>query len=108
MARIQILELPTIYREGGDDETPFVIVVDQAVPQRAVIGVDQPWVDYWQEVADKAGARAVIVTPETVEIPANSHIAYSGEVMTGLDGPDFSSPIAGRVEVRSPRPAYDA
>ena len=69
MARIQILELP----EGASDERPpFVLVVDECPPQRFVIGMEQaPMGDYWREVAVEIGARGVIVTPETVEIPAN-------------------------------------
>lgn len=69
MARLQILELP----EGAADErSPFVLVVDQCFPQRVIIGQgNAPVRDHWQEVADRIGARAVIVTPEMVEIPAN-------------------------------------
>lgn len=69
MARLQILELP----EGtGDDRAPFVLVVDQCIPQRIALGADaRPWNDYWQTIADKIGARGVIVTPETIDIPAN-------------------------------------
>jgi hypothetical protein len=68
MARLQILELP----EGsGDDRPPFVLVVDQCVPQRIILGADAPYRDYWQDLGDKIGARGVIVTPETVDIPAN-------------------------------------
>ena len=68
MARLQILELP----EGdGDDRPPFVLVVDETVPQRAVLSSDTSWRDPWQDIADKIGARGVIVTPETVDIPGN-------------------------------------
>ncbi|MBE1597234.1 hypothetical protein [Streptomyces stelliscabiei] len=69
MARLQILELP----EGtGDDRPPFVLVVDETVPQRIILGQDMPFGDYWQGIADKIGARAAIVTPETVEILGNN------------------------------------
>lgn len=68
MARLQILELP----EGaGDDRPPFVLVVDECAPQRYVIGLDASWQDHWQVLADKIGARGVIVTPDTIDIPAN-------------------------------------
>ncbi|WP_282790921.1 hypothetical protein [Streptomyces sp. CC224B] len=81
MARLQILELP----EGSsDDRPPFVLVVDESMPQRILLGFDNPIRDYWQDIADKIGARAVIVTPETVEIPANDTSAYlceSGEAV---------------------------
>jgi hypothetical protein len=70
MARLQILELP---EAAGDDRPPFVLVVDECAPQRIVIGMDSnPIGDYWQGVADRIGARGVIVTAETVEIPANA------------------------------------
>jgi hypothetical protein len=69
VARLQILELP----EGtGDDRPPFVLVVDETVPQRIILGQDMPFGDYWQGIADKIGARAAIVTPETVEILGNN------------------------------------
>lgn len=69
MARLQILELP----EGADDSRPpFVLVVDECAPQRVVLGMGGAQMrDHWQEIADRIGARAVIVMPDTVEIPAN-------------------------------------
>jgi len=72
MARLQILELPTEHH-GDDMVTPFVLVVDQSMPQRIALGADVPYADYWQSLADGIGARGVIVTPETVEIPANDY-----------------------------------
>jgi hypothetical protein len=75
MARLQILELP----EGsGDDRPPFVLVIDQCIPQRIALGADAPYRDYWQDLAQQIGARGVIVTPETVDIPANDTTAYLG------------------------------
>lgn len=68
MARLQILELP----EGADDvRPPFVLVVDQCMPQRIALGQDATYRNYWQDLAQQIGARGVIVTPETVDIPAN-------------------------------------
>lgn len=75
MARLQILELPA---GPDDDRPPFVLVVDECQPQRIVLGDGAPWRDYWQDLADKIGARGVIVTPETVVIPANDTTAYLG------------------------------
>ncbi|MEU5772719.1 hypothetical protein ABZ819_05360 [Streptomyces venezuelae] len=75
MARLQILELP----EGASDERPpFVLVVDESIPQRVVLGGGNPVRDYWQDIAQQIGARGVIVTPETVDIPANDTTAYLG------------------------------
>lgn len=68
MARLQILELP----EGaGDDRPPFVLVVDECVPQRIALGAGTSFGDQWQNLADRIGARGVIVTPETVQIPTD-------------------------------------
>ncbi|MCX4849839.1 hypothetical protein [Streptomyces sp. NBC_00893] len=92
MARIQILELPAT----SDDWPPFVLVVDQCEPQRIVLGVDTSWRDYRQELADRIGARGVIVTPDTIDIPANeltlSHIqeAADGNVVRIRVEPDLT------------------
>jgi hypothetical protein len=98
MARLQILELP----EGaGDDRPPFILVVDQYAPQRIVLGVDTPWRDYWQDIADKIGARGVIVTPETVDIPANDTTAY-------LAAPAAEQKIVVDLAGQEPQGAIDA
>ncbi|MEU3613512.1 hypothetical protein ABZ725_14510 [Streptomyces sp. NPDC006872] len=67
MARIQILELPTIYRDEGPDETPFVLVIDQVEDIESVHAflADPPG------LKDQLGARAILVFDERVEIPAN-------------------------------------
>src|ERR1041385_2790049 len=69
MARIQILELPTIYRDEGPDETPFILVIDQA--DYDSLNSLSAALDGWQNVKDQIGARAVLVFNETVAIPAN-------------------------------------
>jgi hypothetical protein len=75
MPRLQILELPTIYRENGPDETPFVLVIDQATEHTCRLL--EPAADDNQStprlsLAAQLGARAVLVfEEETVEIPAN-------------------------------------
>ncbi|WP_121703365.1 hypothetical protein [Streptomyces sp. E5N298] len=75
MARLQILELPEVV-VGSVSETPFILVVDQCVPQRVALGATAAFGDYWQDLADRIGARGVIVTPETVDIPANDTSGY--------------------------------
>jgi len=69
MARLQILELP----EGADDNRPpFVLVIDQALPERHVLVSGEVRVrSEWDTLAEAIGARGVIVTPETIDIPAN-------------------------------------
>ncbi|KEF04617.1 MULTISPECIES: hypothetical protein [Streptomyces] len=73
MTRIQILELPTFYRESGDDETPFVVIIDQAGP--SLISVDEA---SRLHLAEKIGARAVLVFEDSIEIPG-SRIAVPGD-----------------------------
>lgn len=67
MARLQILELPTVYREEGPDETPFVLVIDQVEDLESVhtFLADPPG------LKEQLGARAILIFDERVEIPAN-------------------------------------
>lgn len=91
MARLQILELP----EGAsDDRPPFVLIVDQYEPQRYIISPNQPEpMDQFAGIAEKIGARAVLVFEEAIEIPANDvPIDADGSPLFGqdvraLDGP---------------------
>ncbi|MDT0608868.1 hypothetical protein [Streptomyces lancefieldiae] len=70
MARLQILELPEC---SGDDRPPFVLVVDQFDPPPYP---SEPWPPMFDGVAEKIGARAVLVFTETIDIPANDTTAY--------------------------------
>lgn len=75
MARLQILELP----EGAnDDRPPFVLVVDEYEPRRYIMGLDQTQqpIDEFDGIAEKIGARGVLVFADTVQIPANDATAY--------------------------------
>src|SRR3954465_355324 len=105
MARLQILELPA----GPDDaRPPFVLVVDQTVPQRAVLSSDTSWRDPWQALADKIGARGVIVPPDTVEIPANdttAHLDTSGSAAPEALDPELAALV---LETRAPAMAPPA
>ncbi|MFE5368197.1 hypothetical protein [Streptomyces mirabilis] len=71
---MQILELP-----GGinGERPPFVLVVDEYEPRRYIMGFDQTEqpVSEFDGVAEKIGARSVLVFAETVTIPANETIA---------------------------------
>lgn len=68
MARLQILELP----EGsGDDRPPFLLVVDEA--DEAVADDLARWPS---DIAERTGARHVLVFEGTVDIPANDTSAY--------------------------------
>ncbi|MEU7149200.1 hypothetical protein AB0B15_14360 [Streptomyces sp. NPDC045456] len=78
MARIQILELPVVERPDGTEETPFVLVVDQAdeevlahLAYGVTIGGDGATASTRQHLAEQLGARAILAFEETVEIPAN-------------------------------------
>ncbi|MGW4728865.1 hypothetical protein ACWEQC_06740 [Streptomyces shenzhenensis] len=85
MARIQILELPTIYRENGDDETPFALVIDQAdeaTYQSLAFGTTVEADGTLREsLKDELGARAILTFEETIEIPANGVTVTDGQVV---------------------------
>lgn len=66
MARLQILELPTIYRDEGPDETPYILVIDQVGEETAADVARWP-----DDIATRTGARHVLCFSETVDIPAN-------------------------------------
>ena len=71
MTRLQILELP----EGVNDErAPFVLVIDQYEPEPYP---DVPDRSQLEGLAEKIGARAVLVFDETIDIPANEPPTYS-------------------------------
>jgi hypothetical protein len=83
MARLQILELP----EGANDERrPFLLIIDQVEPTLDPLGIEGP-PSLPINLAEKIGARTVLVFEETVEIPAN-------EIMVSPDG----YPLTIRVE----------
>ncbi|MEC4016111.1 hypothetical protein [Streptomyces sp. H27-D2] len=86
MARLQILELP----EGTeDDRPPFVLVVDQCEPRRYITGLDQPEpVNEFDGIAERIGARGVIVTPETVDIPANETFVQTEPLLRAGEFPN--------------------
>jgi ABC-type amino acid transport substrate-binding protein len=86
MARIQILELPTEHH-GDDMVTPFVLVIDQWPD----VPVDEPAViAAWKKMAEDAGARTVILTEDTVDIPANTVTLDDGHVVRLKVEPDLS------------------
>jgi hypothetical protein len=63
--RIQILNLPTVYTSEGEVvEEPFSLVMDQCGRTP-----DQEELDRWLAWSRETGARSILVTDETVEIP---------------------------------------
>jgi hypothetical protein len=70
MTRLQILELPA---GPGDDRPSFALVVDEYQPMRYATGFDQEElvIDEFEGVAEKIGARIVLIFRETVAIPSN-------------------------------------
>lgn len=95
MARIQVLELPDVHHADGTYETPFVIVFDQA--SDAIFGdgtEDAQSFGVWRDgFALRTGARAVLVTADTIDIPANDWTLAAGPE-------DDSAPAAGVVRLR--------
>lgn len=75
MARLQILELP----EGtGDDRPPFILVLDQAPRDESSSAFRDDLVN--NEIANRTGARHVLVFEDTIDIPANDTTAYLQQV----------------------------
>lgn len=71
MARIQILELPMTH-VGEVSETPFVLVIDETQPERHILGPGQAVPESaWERFGRQVGARGVLITSETIDIPAN-------------------------------------
>lgn len=79
MARLQILQLP---EAAGDGRPPFVLVVDEYVPRRYILGSgqgDRPEpVSEFEGLAEQIGAKHVLVFQETIEIPANGPLPVGG------------------------------
>lgn len=72
MARIQVLELPAVYRRDGSGETPFVLVIDHVT--EAQIAYLAPKLD---GLAEKCGARASLLSalPVDVAVPGVTDVA---------------------------------
>ncbi|CAH9419499.1 Phage protein [Streptomyces globisporus] len=74
MARLQILELP----EGtGDDRPPFILVIDEVPHDNPVYERFVEDLELTNRLADRVGARAVLVFEDTIDIPANDTSAYA-------------------------------
>ena len=71
MARLQILELPTIERPDGTEETPFVLVIDQVPTDDAGFDAIRRDLGTPEDLIGRIGARAVLVFEETIDIPGN-------------------------------------
>lgn len=68
MARLQILELPTEHH-GDDMVTPFILVVDQWPD--TLTASEPALLAAWKKMAEEAGARTILLTEDTIDIPAN-------------------------------------
>lgn len=101
MARIQILELPTVCRANGDDETPFVVIIDQVDTEEAAERICEDIGE--RNLAEALGARQVLVFQDTMDIPANDTSAYvtgtAGDVHLEFqaDAPKFGPPTGGEI-----------
>lgn len=86
MARIQILELPTVYTESGS-ETPFIFVIDQATDdEQEQLHQGRDALDYFLQ---RAGARALAIFATSMEIPANAPLpSESAWALEGVNPPD--------------------
>lgn len=68
MARIQILQLPDEW-DGDNSRTPFALILDQAGEGEAEHYAEMT--EALRSFKDDIGARAVLVTTTTIDIPAN-------------------------------------
>lgn len=86
MARIQILELPTVYTDSGS-ETPFIFVIDQATDdEQGTLLKSRDALDYFVQ---QSGARALAIFAANMEIPANAPLPAENEwVLEGTDPSD--------------------
>ncbi|MEI5032393.1 hypothetical protein RB201_04130 [Streptomyces sp. S1A(2023)] len=74
MARLQILELP----EGtGDDRPPFILVIDEVPHDNPVYERFIEDLELTNRLANRVGARAVLVFEDTIDIPANDTSAFA-------------------------------
>ncbi|WP_405536896.1 hypothetical protein [Streptomyces antimycoticus] len=100
MARLQILELPTEHH-GDDMVTPWILVIDQASEDVAKTLEGHSEVDSLHDaaiqkltgasLAERIGARAVLVFEETIDIPANEVTIDDGQtVRLKIEG-DFTA-----------------
>jgi DNA-binding transcriptional regulator YhcF (GntR family) len=62
MMRIQVLPLPSVV-VGDDVQEPFALIVDQHNSD-----MDETTADAWRTFKESAGARALLITPDTVEV----------------------------------------
>lgn len=86
--RIQILPLPSVM-VGDDMEEPFALIVDQHDAD-----LDQQTADEWQRFKTSAGARALLITPDTVEVVDRYAETPSPEAPTEPKAvPDSAHPI---------------
>lgn len=60
--RIQILPLPSVV-VGDDVQEPFALIVDQYDAD-----VDEQMAEGWRTFKENCGARALLITPDTVEV----------------------------------------
>jgi hypothetical protein len=95
MARLQILELPMVHN-GDQTETPFILVIDDwtvdTLEENAAISA------YWDDFAQKIGARGVLCSDRTIDIPANDTSAYTlaaADAHLAVDGGEVRDLIAG-------------
>ncbi|GAA2108080.1 hypothetical protein [Streptomyces synnematoformans] len=87
MARIQILDLPDEW-DGDTTKAAFVVIVDQADNDSPLF---TDGADIWPMFKADTGARHVLVTTDTLDIPANwATPDEDGRVATISIQPDFT------------------
>lgn len=67
MARIQVLRLPA-ERVGDVRQTPFALIIDRVTPPPEDGFVRDIRAADWRDFRDACGARAILITEDTVEL----------------------------------------
>lgn len=79
MPRLQVLWLPA----QPDEPTPFALIVDQVTsPPDEQTGEER--LTGWQGFGEQIGARGVLITDETIELPEAAEAAEEPRAQVGL------------------------
>lgn len=84
MARIQVLELPIVYRENGTYETPFVLVVDHVTQQEA-----DSLTHRVKGLSERCGARTAVISEIPLDVVSPSALDVQSDFVDEYATPDI-------------------
>ncbi|NDZ63575.1 hypothetical protein [Streptomyces cyaneofuscatus] len=82
MARIQVLELPTIHRENGTYETPFVLIVDHVTQQEA-----DSLAHRVKGLSERCGARTAVISEIPLDVVSPSALDVQSDFVDEYANP---------------------